>query len=275
MTTTTPNLLHLKIPRLFHKEKQTRRYKYNINDIIKKYNDSIKILKQIKIQYENSSCRGYRVECLDCHYQYDTREDKISTCPICGKKSSYCERFVYSFLKQANIEFIPQIEFKWLHNRFYDVYLPIYNAIIEIHGEQHYKPIKLNKHETPEETYKNTITTDKIKYDAAIQNNVLYFIINASHPGILFQNIKDVLYFIDSSYVSELECEKFANYKNIRNECNLWNQGFTLEDIHIKLKESIQSIQQKLRLGNKYNMCNYNKNINMHFHKVTNPNRAS
>lgn len=106
-TTATINLLHSKIPRLFHKEKQTRRYKYDIGNIIKKYNDSIKILEQIKIRYKNSSVRGYKVQCLDCNYVYKTREDKFSTCPICGKKSSYSERFVYSILKQTNINFIP------------------------------------------------------------------------------------------------------------------------------------------------------------------------
>lgn len=187
VTTTTPNLLHLKIPRLFHKEKQTRRYKYEIGDIVKKYNDSMKILQQIKIKYNNSSARGYKVECLDCHYIYKTREEIISTCPICGRKSSYSERFVYSILKQANITFIPQYELEWLHNRFYDTYLPDFKAIIEIHGEQHYKPIKLNKSETPEETYKNTIMADKIKYETAIKNNISYFIINASEPENLFE----------------------------------------------------------------------------------------
>lgn len=64
--------------------------------------------------------------------------------------------------KQANTNFIPQKELEWLHNRFYDVYLPDHNAIVEIHGAQHYKPIKLNKHKTPEETYQNTLMADKI-----------------------------------------------------------------------------------------------------------------
>ena len=144
-TTHTPALLHLKVPRLFHKEKQKRRYDYNVGDIIHKFNDTLKIAKQIRIDYDNSFCRGYEIECMDCHYIYKTREDKISTCPVCGKKTSYSERFVYSILKQANITFVPQMEFEWLHNRFYDVYLPDYNAIIEIHGEQHYKPTNLNK----------------------------------------------------------------------------------------------------------------------------------
>lgn len=272
MTTTTPNLLHLKIPRLFHKEKQTQRYKYEIGDIVKKYNDSIKILEQIRIKYENSSNRGYKIKCLDCHYIYKTTEQRLSTCPICGRKSSYSERFVYSILKQANIDFIPQYEFEWLHNRFYDTYLPDYNAIIEIHGEQHYKPIKMNKNETPGETYENTIKADQIKYNAAIENKVNYYVINASEPEKLFQTAKDILDFIDFYNISELECEKFANYKNVKDECELWNQGYSLEEIHNKLKRPIQSIQQKLRLGNKYGFCKYDKDINMRFHKVINPN---
>ena len=179
---------------------------------------------------------------------------------------------MYSILKQANITFIPQYELEWLYNRFYDTYLPDFKAIIEIHGEQHYKPIKLNKVETPEKTNKNTIMADKIKYETAIKNNISYFIINASEPENLFESAKKILYFIDFSNISKLECEKFANYKNIKDLCNLWNQGYTLEEIHAQLNKSIQSIQHKLRLGNKYNLCNYDKNLNMHFHKVTNPN---
>ena len=275
VTTITSNLIHLKVPRLFHKEKQKRRYDYNVGDIIHKFNDTLKIAKQIRIDYDNSSTRGYEIECMDCHYIYKTREDKISTCPVCGKKTSYSERFVYSILKQANITFVPQMEFEWLHNRFYDVYLPDYNAIIEIHGKQHYKPIKLNKKETPEETYKNTIKADKLKYNTAISNVLAYYIINASEPDYLFQEAKNILNFIDFTRISELECEKFANYKNIKQECELWNQGYVIEEICKQLHVPLQTVQHKLRLGNKYGICNYSKKLNMHFHKITNPNRAS
>ena len=262
-TTHTPALLHLKVPRLFHKEKQKRRYDYNVGDIIHKFNDTLKIAKQIRIDYDNSSTRGYEIECMDCHYIYKTREDKISTCPVCGKKTSYSERFVYSILKQANITFVPQMEFEWLHNRFYDVYLPDYNAIIEIHGEQHYKPTNLNKNQTPEETYKNTVEADKLKYDTAISNGLDYYIINASDKDKLFQEAKNILTFIDFTSVSELECEKFANYKNIKQACELWNQGCDIKEICNKLNKSLQTVQQKLRLGNKYNMCIYDKHINL------------
>ena len=275
-TTHTPALLHLKIPRLFHKEKQKRRYDYETGDIIHKFNDTLKVIDQIRINYNNSSCRGYKLECMDCGYVYDSREDKISTCPICGKKTSYSERFVYSILKQANINFTPQKEFDWLHNRFYDTYLPDYNAIIEIHGKQHYEPVKLNcKNKTPEEIYLDAVKSDKLKYDAAISNGLNYYIINASNQETLFEEAKKSLTFIVFTSISELECEKFANYKNIRKECDLWNQGCIIDEIHNKLGTPSQQVQQKLRLGNKYGMCNYSKELNMHYHKITNPNRAS
>lgn len=274
-TTHTPALLHLKVPRLFHKEKQKRRYNHEIGDIIHKFNDILKVIDQIRITYNNSSCRGYKIECMDCHYIYDTREECISTCPICGKKTSYSERFVYSILKQANLNFTPQMEFDWLHNRFYDVYLPDYNAIIEIHGLQHYQPTKMNSKYTPEEVYQINIETDKLKYDTAISNGLNYYIINASNPELLFEEAKKTLTFIDFTNISELECEKFANYKNIKLECKLWNQGYNIDEIHNQLGTTLQSIQSKLRLGNKYNICNYSKELNMHYHKITNPNRAS
>ena len=263
VTTITSNLIHLKVPRLFHKEKQKRRYDYNVGDIIHKFNDTLKITRQIRIDYDNSSARGYEIECMDCHYVYKTREERISTCPICGKKSSYSERFIFSILKQANVNFIPQMEFEWLPIRYYDTYLPDYNAIIEIHGEQHYKPTNLNKNKTPEETYKNTVEADKLKYDNAISNGLDYYIINASDKDKLFQEAKNILTFIDFTSVSELECEKFANYKNIKQACELWNQWCDIEEICNKLNKSLQTIQQKLRLGNKYNMCIYDKHINM------------
>lgn len=275
ITTTTPNLLHLKIPSLFHKEKQSNEYKYNVGNIIHKFNDILKIIKQIRINYDDSFCRGYEVECMDCHYIYKTREQCISTCPICGKKSSYSERFIYSILKQSNIRFTPQMEFDWLQNRYYDTYLPDYNTIIEIHGKQHYEPVKINKKEASEETYENTIKSDKIKYDIAISNGLNYYIINANKPANLFKEAKKTLTFIDFTNISELECEKFANHKNIKQECELWNQGHNIEEIHEQLGVPLQTVQQKLRLGNKYGMCNYSKKLNMHYHKITNPNRAS
>ena len=84
-TTHTPALLHLKVPRIFHKEKHKRRYDYEIGDIIHKFNDTLKVIDQIKIDYNNSSCRGYKLECIDCGYVYDSRK----VCTFYFKASKY------------------------------------------------------------------------------------------------------------------------------------------------------------------------------------------
>lgn len=272
--TSTPNLLHLKIPSLFNMEKQSSKYIYDIGEIISKYNDKIKILSQIKITYYNVSHRGYLVKCLDCGYEYKTREDKISTCPVCGERTSYSERYFYSILKQANVNFIPQKEFSWLPNRWYDVYLPEYNIVIEIHGEQHYSPTKMNPKETPEEIYTRNLEVDQIKQLAALKNGLLFYVIDARNKNNIYPKAVHICDFIDFRLVRKSECERFANYKKIYKECDLWNQGFSIDDICKKLNESKTVVQSKLRIGNNCNMCYYSKQLNMSNHQVINPNNT-
>ena len=273
ITTTTPNLIHLKIPSLFNKEKQSNKFKYNVGDIITKFNENIQVIDRLHITYNNSSARGYKLKCVKCRFEYESREERLSTCPVCGRRASYSEKFVCQMLIRANVNFIPQKEFDWLHNKYYDIYLPDHNAIIEIHGKQHYEPTKLNKNESPEETYKNTKKNDKLKKKIALQNGMSYYIIDAREPSELYKNTIKELSFIDFSNVSEIECEKSIDQEKISKVCTLWNSGYDVEEIHSTLKFSKQKIQTYLRLCNKYGMCIYDKQLNMHNHKITNPNK--
>ena len=273
ITTITPNLIHLKIPSLFNKEKYNKEFKYNTGNIITKFNENIQVLEQLHITYNSSSARGYKLKCLKCNYEYESREERLSTCPVCGRKASYSEKFVCQMLTRANIDFTPQKEFDWLHNKYYDIYLPNHNAIIEIHGKQHYESTQLNKTETPEETYKRTKKNDRLKKKIALQNGMSYYIIDAREPSELYKNTIKELSFNDFSNVSEIECEKFINQEKIAKVCSLWNDGYDIEEIHNILKFSNQKIQTYLRLGNKYGMCVYDKELNMHNHKITHPNK--
>lgn len=254
VTTGTANLKNLKIPSLFNMEKQSNEYQYSVGQIIHKYNDTLEVVEQIRIKYNKSDCRGYIIKCLDCGYEYNTREDKLSTCPICGKRSSYAERYVYSILKQAKISFIPQKEFEWLHNKFYDVYLPDYNVLVEINGQQHYKPVKLNSIESANETYIRNINIDKLKSESAHNNGVLLYNINTSDFKNIFNETIKTINFIDFSNVSILECEKFSDYKRIKDVCKLWNLGYQIDDIKNQTGKSLQTIKCHLRLGEKFEM---------------------
>ena len=64
----TSNLLKLNLPSLFGKQKQSTKYLYNINDIIDKGIQSSKVIKRIRIPYNNSDVRGYKLKCLNCNY---------------------------------------------------------------------------------------------------------------------------------------------------------------------------------------------------------------
>ena len=275
MTTSTPSLLQLKIPSLFNKEKHTRKYTYNIEDIIDKKNQSSTILEQIQIPYDAGFIRGYKLKCNNCDYKYETREDILSSCPVCGIRSTYSERFIFSIFIQSKTDFEVQKEFEWLENRWYDVYLPKYNAIVEIHGLQHYEAVKLKDRENKpiEEIFNECVESDKLKQDTAINNGLKYYVIDAREQDNLFKEAQTILDFIDFSQVSELECGRFAIYNSVKYICDLWNSGKSLEEISRKSNKSIGVIQSKLRLGNKYNLCVYDKNVNMKNHMVINPNK--
>lgn len=274
MTTSTPNFIQLKIPSLFNKEKHTRKYTYNIGDIIDKGYQTSKIISKTKANKLNSE-RSYILECQNCKYIYTTRESRLSSCPVCGIRSTYSERFIFSIFIQSKTDFEVQKEFEWLENRWYDVYLPKYNAIVEIHGLQHYEPVKLKDRENKpiEEIFNECVESDKLKQDTAINNGLKYYVIDAREQDNLFKEAQTILDFIDFSQVSELECGRFAIYNSVKDICNLWNSGKSLEEISRKLNKSIGVIQSKLRLGNKYNLCVYDKNINMKNHTVVNPNK--
>lgn len=281
ITTCTSNFLKLKIPTLFNRQVRTLKYKYSVSDIVINGNDRMLILEQIRINYITKSNRGYKVKCLDCNHEYRTLEQKFSSCPICGRRSSFAERFIYNMLFQAGIIFEPQKEFEWLSNHYYDVYLPKQNIIIEIHGIQHYEIVGMYSRLQPEEIYSTTIKRDIKKHDAAI-DKLNYYILNATSVSksrfndkkidIFIKEIKTTLPFIDYSKVNFLECEKFANYKYIFTECQLWNSGKSIDEIQQNVHKSKEIISLKLRLGNKYGLCVYDKTLNNKHNKIFNPN---
>lgn len=279
ITTSTSNLLQLKIPSFLNKNKNTRQYLYKIGDIIDKDFQESNVIEQTRISVKATknyeTTRGYKLKCLCCGYEYKTREDRISSCPVCGIRSSWTERFIFSIFIQAKIEFEVQKEFEWLQNRWYDVYLPKYNATVEINGVQHYEPIKNPNREqkSAEQQYLECVKSDELKHDTAIKNGLSYYVIDAKNQNNLYNIAKSVLTFIDFSNISEFECGKFATNNMVKKYCQLWNKGYSIEEIAKRLDCSIGTVQRRLREGNQYNLCAYNKNINMKNHKIINPNK--
>ena len=90
---------------------------------------------------------------------------------ICSDKQSYPEKFIYSILKQINVEFETQYSPKWIDGKRYDFYIPSLNLIIEVHGEQHYN--YTGRGRSLEEEQEN----DRLKKEKALSNGIKYYII--------------------------------------------------------------------------------------------------
>ena len=103
-------------------------------------------------------------------------------CPLC--KESKGERKIRIFLKENNINFIPQHKFNDCKNILslpFDFYLPEHNICIEYNGRQHYEPIKLwgginNLTEIKKR--------DKIKMQYCKNNNIPLIIIKYNNKNI-------------------------------------------------------------------------------------------
>ena len=114
-----------------------------------------------------------------------------SGCPRCNESRG--ERAVYNWLKENDIEFLPQHTFPDLKNKGLlrcDFYLPEINMVIEYNGVQHYMPIKVFGGEATliETRYRddikkkycldNHIHFEIIKYDENVDERLSHLLIN-------------------------------------------------------------------------------------------------
>jgi hypothetical protein len=135
------------------------------------------------------SCGKY-VEVCACHL---TRGETIS----CGCiRKSLGERLVSEYLTFHNIDFETEVKFADCVDKKalpFDFYIPHHNTLIEVQGEQHYKPIDFAGRgvEWAKEQLKNTQRRDKIKHDycKAKGINLIYI------PYWEYDNIGEILKF--------------------------------------------------------------------------------
>jgi hypothetical protein len=109
-------------------------------------------------------------------------------CPICS--SSKGEKKVEKWLRENNINFIPQHKFNDCKNKRklpFDFYLPDFNTVIEYHGEQHYKKIPFFENRSG--GLKGLKERDKLKEKFCKLNNISYIKISYKE----FENLENIL----------------------------------------------------------------------------------
>ena len=164
-----------------------------INDVATTHPDIVKFFvdKTLSNKYSKGSNKQIAIKCPNCGLIHtSTRSINTLTyagppeCIQCGDTISYPEKFMYFLLKQLDIDFCFHKTFAWSENvkcinnklsgkKEYDFYIPQFNAIIETHGIHHYEECSLTQR-----TLKEEQENDLIKQELAIQNDVLYIVID-------------------------------------------------------------------------------------------------
>lgn len=234
--------------------------------------DLLKYFVNIEDAHKYSIGSGFKVElkCPICGNQRKMDIHSLTTqgfsCNKCGDHVSYPEKFIMSFLNQAEILYQYQLskkDFKWCGKYRYDFYLLNDNCIVEVNGSQHY-----NK----EFTCKNAKTLDeikeidKIKEELAFKNGIIHYInINCKKSnletiknGIIESGICDILN-IDISKIDFVQCAIDANRNIMRDVCDFYNNNpnMTPPKIAPYFNVNRATILDYLKRGKELGLCNY------------------
>lgn len=147
----------------------------NIKHFIKLNNLGIEILST---KYESCD-EPLKIKCMCGNITYHSwdsiKQRKSIYCSECSK--SILEKIVLNYLKFKNIDFITEYKFEDCGNIKpypFDFYLPKQNILIEVQGEQHYKPVLFGNITKDKAliNYQNQIERDKIKENYCKKHNI-------------------------------------------------------------------------------------------------------
>lgn len=154
------------------------KYTFNNLDLYLKRNNIPLRVSQKNKEYHSGEPIIFICECgREFKMPLETLNNGKTRCNVCQHSMSNLEKTVYDYLTMNNIEFVNQYKitnYKGHGRLFYDFYLPKYNAIIEVDGEQHEKPIRFNgiSWNKADELFKDGQERDKIKNEYCVENNI-------------------------------------------------------------------------------------------------------
>ncbi|MFP5110233.1 zinc-ribbon domain-containing protein [Neobacillus sp. C211] len=254
------------------------------NDLWTTHPHIAKLLKGPQRGYEITAGRNKNEDfiCGDCGFEKPmivnnvTKKEREFSCPECGDKVSYPEKFVLNFLKQLGVNFKYQKTFKWSENiphdnpklsgnKKYDFYIPSdipeQCIIIETHGGQHNnKSFETAGGRTVEEEKEN----DKLKKKLAIKNGIKkdrYVELNCSKSEM--EHIKNSIMssrlatMFNLEKIDWLKCDELTQKSLVKVACELWNQGNKAKEIAKIIKLSRETVNRYLKRGKDLGWCDY------------------
>lgn len=250
-----------------------RKIAKGINDLWTTHPEIAKLLKNTEDGYKYSYGTHEKLLflCPNCNniiksrpIDLFNRDTHTIRCKKCSDGISFPEKFMYNFLQQLNVNFVCQVTnsiLSWCGKFRYDFYLPDYNMIIETHGLQHYEKSGFTTRTLLEEQ-----ENDKIKEQLAKSNGIKkYIIIDCRYSelewisnSILSSRLNEIF---NLKNISWNDCAINAVSSMIVKTCDLWNknQNINLYDLSKMIKLSISTVYRYLEIGNKYNMCVFDK----------------
>lgn len=198
------------------------------------------------------------------------------SCPSCGDKASFPERFMFNVLISVNANFEYQKVFSWSKHIFtpdtqkygdkkYDFYLLDFNIIVETHGRQH-KDGSFERlgGKTAQQKQEN----DNLKRQLAEKNGCEMIWIDCFNSeaeyirnNILQSKLNDLFDF------SDVDWEKVTSdaYRgSIVKQCaELFNQGLSTDQIANVVKRHKSTVRDYLQKATKFKWCQYSKEENM------------
>lgn len=211
-------------------------------------------------KYTYGSGKQVLVKCPNCEEEKfitvkDLYKHKSIGC-ICSDTVSYPEKFIFSLLKQLNINFYYQYSPEWIGKKRYDFYVPFQNLIIEVDGGIGHG----HRYSFGKSSMSELIAVDKYKEEQALQHNLNVVRINA-HPStyeVLVDSIKENLdCYFDLSKVNFLKCDEFGSINLIKEICLQWNDINNLQYFIDTYKLSDVTIRRYLKKGTKLGWCHY------------------
>lgn len=208
------------------------------------------------------SNKKIEVKCPNCGYtKLIVVSDLFSQgfgCNKCSDGISYPEKFFISLLTQLNINYKTHISFSWSANKQYDFYLPDYECIIEVHGEQHFR--NTGRGRTLDEEQANDTLKEKLAKENGIQ---YYFQIDCRKSEIEW--IRDHIVLADMPYMLNFtlndidwyQCNFEALSSMVKRTADLWNKGYSVKHIANEFNVDRHSVRRWLYKAKEANLCDY------------------
>ena len=208
---------------------------HGINDIATTHPQYLVYFSNKEDAYNHTISSGKRIlfKCQDCEkYEKNMRiTDFVRygfSCPLCGDGISYPNRFMANMLRQLNVDFIPEYTIK--PNLYqYDFYLKSFDAIVEMHGKQHYEEINFGSVKSGRSLLDEQ-ENDKLKQEWAIKNGIKYYIVIdciRSEQEYISNNIinSQLSSLLDLSKIDWGQVSLDSSTSLLKQVCDLWNDG--------------------------------------------------